>query len=89
LPRRQWAAPRSRAGAAYVARQIIARGTRSKRLLDPGSPFLEIGQLAAGDMYDGEVPGAGIICGIGRVSGAQAMIVCKRRDGQRPAPTIR
>jgi 3-methylcrotonyl-CoA carboxylase beta subunit len=44
--------------------------------LDPGSPFLEIGQLAAFDLYDGEVPGAGIICGIGRVSGRQAMIVC-------------
>ncbi len=42
----------------------------------PGSPFLEIGQLAACDMYDGEVPGAGIIAGIGRVSGRQVMIVC-------------
>ncbi|QNM83184.1 methylcrotonoyl-CoA carboxylase [Sphingomonas sabuli] len=49
---------------------------RVERLLDPGSPFLEIGQLAAGDMYDGEVPGAGLIAGIGRVSGRQAMIVC-------------
>jgi 3-methylcrotonyl-CoA carboxylase beta subunit len=37
---------------------------------------LEIGQLAACDMYEGEVPGAGIIAGIGRVSGRQAMIVC-------------
>jgi 3-methylcrotonyl-CoA carboxylase beta subunit len=47
-----------------------------ERLLDPGSPFLEIGQLAANDLYEGEVPGAGIICGVGRVSGRQAMIVC-------------
>jgi len=49
---------------------------RVERLLDPGSPFLEIGQLAAGDLYDGEVPGAGMIAGIGRVSGRQVMIVC-------------
>jgi 3-methylcrotonyl-CoA carboxylase beta subunit len=46
-----------------------------ERLLDPGSPFLEIGQLAACDMYEGEVPGAGMIAGIGRVSGRQCMIV--------------
>jgi len=45
-------------------------------MLDPGSPFLEIGQLAANDLYDGEVPGAGMIAGIGRVSGRQCMIVC-------------
>jgi len=49
---------------------------RVERLLDPGSPFLEIGQLAAHDLYDGEVPGAGVIAGIGRVSGRQVMIVC-------------
>ncbi len=49
---------------------------RVERLLDPGSPFLELSQLAACDMYDGEVPGAAIITGIGRVSGHQAMIVC-------------
>src|SRR3546814_9350469 len=47
-----------------------------ERLLDPGSPFLEIGQLAACDMYGGEIPGAGMIAGIGSVSGRQAMIVC-------------
>ncbi|MDX6727796.1 MAG: 3-methylcrotonyl-CoA carboxylase beta subunit, partial [Baekduia sp.] len=49
---------------------------RVERLLDPGSPFLEIGQLAANDLYDGEVPGAGMIAGIGRVSGRTCMIVC-------------
>ena len=48
---------------------------RVERLLDPGSPFLEIGQLAAFDLYEGEVPGAGMIAGIGRVSGRQVMIV--------------
>ncbi|UNK78497.1 methylcrotonoyl-CoA carboxylase [Sphingopyxis granuli] len=49
---------------------------RVERLLDPGSPFLEIGQLAACDMYGGDIAGAGMIAGIGRVAGRQAMIVC-------------
>ncbi len=49
---------------------------RVERLLDPGSPFLEVGQLVANGMYDDRVPGAGMICGIGRVSGRQVMIVC-------------
>src|SRR5690606_32847765 len=48
---------------------------RVERLLDPGSPFLEIGQLAANGLYGDEVPGAGMIAGIGRVSGRQCMIV--------------
>ncbi len=48
---------------------------RVERLLDLGSPFLEIGQLAAFDLYDGEAPGAGVICGIGRVSGREVMVV--------------
>ncbi len=60
----------------HVERGKLLPRERVERLLDPGSPFLEIGQLAACDMYGGEVPGAGIICGIGRVSGRQAMIVC-------------
>jgi 3-methylcrotonyl-CoA carboxylase beta subunit len=60
----------------HVARGKLLPRERVERLLDPGSPFLEIGQLAAGDLYDGEVPGAGVIAGIGRVSGRQCMIVC-------------
>jgi 3-methylcrotonyl-CoA carboxylase beta subunit len=44
-------------------------------LLDPGSPFLEIGALAAHGMYDDGVPSAGIITGIGRVSGRECVIV--------------
>ena len=60
----------------HVARGKLLPRDRVERLLDPGSPFLEIGQLAACDMYDSEVPGAGIIAGIGRVSGRQVMIVC-------------
>jgi 3-methylcrotonyl-CoA carboxylase beta subunit len=48
---------------------------RVGRLLDAGSPFLELSQLAALGMYDDEAPGAGIISGIGRVSGVECMIV--------------
>ena len=60
----------------HVARGKLLPRDRVERLLDPGSPFLEIGQLAANGMYDDEVPGAGLICGIGRVSGRQCVIVC-------------
>ncbi|MFC4292603.1 carboxyl transferase domain-containing protein [Sphingorhabdus arenilitoris] len=60
----------------HVARGKLLPRDRVERLLDPGSPLLEIGQLAAGGMYDDEVPGAGIITAIGRVSGRQCMIVC-------------
>jgi 3-methylcrotonyl-CoA carboxylase beta subunit len=60
----------------HVSRGKLLPRDRVERLLDPGSPFLEIGQLAACDMYEGQVPGAGMIAGIGRVSGRQVMIVC-------------
>ncbi|MDQ3247249.1 MAG: methylcrotonoyl-CoA carboxylase [Pseudomonadota bacterium] len=60
----------------HLSRGKLLPRDRVERLLDPGSPFLEIGQLAACDMYDGEVPGAGLIAGIGRVSSRQVMIVC-------------
>jgi len=49
---------------------------RVANLLDPGSPFLEIGATAAHDMYDGASPGAGVIAGIGRVHGQDVMVVC-------------
>ena len=48
---------------------------RVERLLDPGSPFLEISQLAAHDLYDDWIPAAGIIVGIGKVSGSECVIV--------------
>jgi acetyl-CoA carboxylase carboxyltransferase component len=48
---------------------------RVKRLLDPDSPFLEIAPLAACDVYDNQAPGAGIVAGIGRVSGVEVMII--------------
>ena len=60
----------------HTSRGKLLPRERVERLLDPGSPFLEIGQLAACDLYDSEVPGAGLIAGIGRVSGRQVMIVC-------------
>ena len=60
----------------HLSRGKLLPRDRVENLLDPGSPFLEIGQLAACDMYEGEVPGAGIIAGIGRVSGRQVMIGC-------------
>ncbi len=44
-------------------------------LLDPGTPFLEIGTLAAHGLYEGQAPSAGLVCGIGRVSGREVMIV--------------
>jgi 3-methylcrotonyl-CoA carboxylase beta subunit len=49
---------------------------RVERLVDPGSPFLELSPLAAYGMYEGEIHGAGIITGIGRVSSRECVIVC-------------
>lgn len=48
---------------------------RIDRLLDPGSPFLELSALAAWDLYEGEGPGAGIVTGIGRVRDREVLIV--------------
>jgi 3-methylcrotonyl-CoA carboxylase beta subunit len=58
----------------HVSRGKLLPRDRVERLLDPGSPLLEIGQLAANGLYNDEVPGAGIITAIGRVSGRQCMI---------------
>ncbi|MCB2072818.1 MAG: methylcrotonoyl-CoA carboxylase [Novosphingobium sp.] len=60
----------------HTSRGKLLPRERVERLLDPGSPFLELGQLAANGLYGEDIPGAGIITGIGRVSGRQAMIVC-------------
>jgi len=59
----------------HTSRGKLLPRERVERLLDPGSPFLEIGQLAANGLYEGEVPGAGVIAGVGRVSGRHCMIV--------------
>ncbi|SEJ32712.1 3-methylcrotonyl-CoA carboxylase beta subunit [Sphingomonas sp. OV641] len=60
----------------HTARGKLLPRDRVERLLDPGSPLLEIGQLAAHDVYGEDIPGAGLITAIGRVSGRQCMIVC-------------
>jgi len=62
--------------ARHVARGKLLPRERVERLLDPGTPFLELAPLAAHGMYDGAAPGAGIITGIGRVSGRDCVIVC-------------
>jgi 3-methylcrotonyl-CoA carboxylase beta subunit len=60
----------------HTARGKLLPRERVKRLLDRGSPFLELSPLAAHGMYDDQAPGAGIITGIGRVSGREVVIVC-------------
>ncbi|HAV78600.1 MAG TPA: methylcrotonoyl-CoA carboxylase [Anaerolineae bacterium] len=66
-------------GEKYRARQesqgkLFVR-ERIERLLDPGSPFLELSSLAAYDLYKGDAPGAGIVTGIGRVSNREVLII--------------
>ncbi len=62
--------------ARHTARGKLLPRERVERLLDAGSPFLEIGQLAANGMYEGDVHGASLIAGIGQVSGRPVMILC-------------
>ncbi|SUE32804.1 carboxyl transferase domain-containing protein [Mycolicibacterium gilvum] len=64
-----------RARERHVSRGKLLPRDRVDGLLDPGSPFLELAALAADGMYDDECPGAGMIAGIGRVSGRECMIV--------------
>ena len=64
------------ARAKHAARGKLAPRDRVQLLLDPGTPFLELSQLAAWDMYKGAAPSAGIITGVGRVSGRECVIVC-------------
>ncbi|WP_025585455.1 carboxyl transferase domain-containing protein, partial [Cupriavidus taiwanensis] len=64
------------ARAKHLARGKLLPRERVQQLLDPGTPFLELSQLAAYDMYDDAAPGAGIITGIGRVAGQECVIVC-------------
>src|SRR4051812_45157720 len=73
------AAAREGGGAKYLERHR-AQGKlpvrdRIARLLDEGSPFLELSSLAAYAMYDGDAPAAGLVTGVGRVSGREVMIV--------------
>jgi len=59
----------------HLARGKLLPRERIRRLLDPGSPFLELSQLAAHGMYGDEVPAAGIVTGIGRIEGRECLIV--------------
>ena len=60
----------------HLSRGKILPRERVERLLDPGTPFLELSQMAAYECYDDDIPGAGIITGIGRVGGREVMILC-------------
>jgi 3-methylcrotonyl-CoA carboxylase beta subunit len=64
------------ARAKHVARGKLLPRDRVEMLLDPGAPFLELSPLAAWGMYGDESPGAGIITGVGRVSGRECLIIC-------------
>jgi len=60
----------------HVGRGKMLPRDRVAGLLDPGSPFLEVGATAAHGLYDGAAPCAGVIAGIGRVLGIDCMVVC-------------
>jgi 3-methylcrotonyl-CoA carboxylase beta subunit len=60
----------------HTARGKLLPRDRVQMLLDPGTPFLELSQLAADGMYHDAAPSAGIITGIGRVAGIECVIVC-------------
>src|SRR5215470_16550039 len=60
----------------HTARGKLLPRDRVLRLIDPGSPFLELSQLAALGLYSGDIHGAGIITGVGRISGRECVIVC-------------
>lgn len=67
-------------GSAEARKRHTSRGKllprqRVEQLLDPGAPFLEVGTLAAHGMYDNEAPAAGVIAGVGRVSGRDVLII--------------
>ncbi|GAA3902141.1 carboxyl transferase domain-containing protein [Microbacterium invictum] len=60
----------------HVARGKLLPRDRVNRLLDEGSPFVELAPLAADGLYDGDAPAAGVIAGIGLVHGRQVMVIC-------------
>ncbi|GAB5449138.1 carboxyl transferase domain-containing protein [Gymnodinialimonas sp.] len=60
----------------HVSRGKMLPRERVANLLDPGSPFLEVGALAGHGMYDGAAPCGGMIAGVGRVHGREVMVVC-------------
>ncbi|MCA1306237.1 methylcrotonoyl-CoA carboxylase [Microbacterium esteraromaticum] len=60
----------------HVARGKMLPRERIARLLDPGSPFIEVAPLAAHGLYDDQAPAAGVVAGIGLVHGRHVMVVC-------------
>ena len=60
----------------HLSRGKLLPRDRVSHLLDPGSPFLEIGVTAAHGMYQGAAPSAGVIAGVGQVNGIDCMVVC-------------
>jgi 3-methylcrotonyl-CoA carboxylase beta subunit len=60
----------------HLSRGKLLPRDRIAQLLDPGTPFLELSQLAAFGMYHDDAPGAGVITGIGRIAGQECVIVC-------------
>ena len=66
----------ARARARHEERGKMLPRDRVAALLDPGSPFLEVGATAAHGMYDSAAPAAGVIAGVGRVAGRDCMVVC-------------
>ncbi|MBT9503575.1 MAG: methylcrotonoyl-CoA carboxylase [Burkholderiaceae bacterium] len=64
------------ARAKHTARGKLLPRDRVEMLLDPGTPFLELAPLAALNVYNNDAPAAGIVAGIGRVSGVECMVVC-------------
>jgi len=62
--------------ARHLSRGKLLPRERIHGLLDPGSPFLELSQLAAHDLYGGGIASAGIITGVGRVAGRECVVVC-------------
>ena len=59
----------------HVSRGKILPRERVSRLLDPGSPFLEVGMLAGHEMYEDNIPSAGIVTGIGVVNGYVVLVL--------------
>lgn len=59
----------------HLARGKMLARQRIETLIDPFSPFLEIGHFAAHDMYEGRLPSAGVVAGVGRIMGRECMIV--------------
>ncbi|MDW3222301.1 MAG: carboxyl transferase domain-containing protein [Paracoccaceae bacterium] len=62
--------------ARHISRGKMLPRDRVAGLLDPGSPFLEVGATAAHGLYDGAAPAAGVIAGIGQVHGQEVMVIC-------------